>query len=1754
MPNTLRAIPAPRRIARLLAGCALAAIAALPAAAAAQGLQGTPTAVVGTPLITTGANYTGIFPNTQQTVINWVPFDTGGSGTIDFLPSTATVEFNDPGGALGDFTVLNRIIPVDFSGTPVARAIALNGSVFGRIVNDPGGHIWFYSPTGIIAGAGSTFSVGSLILTTNDIQFVADVAGTPGSIYGAGGLVQFIGPAGSTGFVQIQGPAGALQGAQINASGANAYVALVAPRVVQGGTVNVNGHAAYLAAEVLDMTINAGLFDFTLLVGTTDANGVVHTGTTTGPASTGIADQQRISMVALPKNTALTMLLSGSVGYAAAASVDDDGSSIVLSAGFGSAQPNGVPGNAFGNIQIGNTTFGNRLDGYASNNVIVAPTGGTIDFQGDTRLFALNSITMTAETSEQIFGTALSLSAGGIGAGGTIDVLATGKGRIAMTERLDLLATSDAATFAAGAFTDGTGGTINLTANDGTVSAPIMILNATGTGSGAGLVGGNGIGGTITARVLVGGTLTSASFSMVANGFGAYGPDVGGNGIGGTLTLTETNGQLDFGTVALTANGIGSFSAGEGGSGTGGRIAVALNNQAQAWDSLNVNANASAAGGILGAGSANGLADAISLALNGPASLTVTGSVNLISDARVVGNTAAGVDSVAGGVSVTVGTGATLAAGGTINARANADYGIEGPPLGEDTTPNVQGGTVSIVSRGTITAAGLNAIANATSASAVTRAGTATGGTVTVTAAGGGSIRLDDGAGGGGLLLAANAFGAPGTTAAHALGGTARLIAEGGSITALGAATVEANGRALLLRVSDGPGFDATGGTAGVELRVGSGGTSSITAGSLDVRANGDARPLIFNLVSGMFEEGPLTGDGGTGQGGNASLSQVAGTLNVGRVTLQAAGLGATSAAIDGLTGFTSGDGFGGTTLFSQSGGIAAVTTLELFSHGSGGGGAAAAIGGEIAALAGNGTGGNATLDVIGGTLDVTDTTIAALGFGGAGMNHNGGSAVATDGGIGTGGTARLQSPNGATGAFTTTTLAIRSNGSGGVGGNAPDGTSGSGGSGVGGNASIALADGAFALGAVTIEAIGRGGNGNVGGEGRGGRALFQLIDSAAGATGTRGLAGLTLDGSGIGGLDSGGGTAESDAGEADWTVEVNSPGTALAVTGSLRATSLGSRLPAATAGVAGTNNGSGLAVGGDILINTSGAVTIDALLPMSAGGVFDATGLSFTSVGLITSGGAMSIVGTDAINAAQLTSGGITELRAVNGPVLVADLLSAGNVTALGRSIDLASTGALTFADLDATAGALAVQTAGDLTLATADATGAVTLRSTGGALRATGNVNGASIALTAAAGVQADANLTATGALAVDAGGTFTLAGTGRGTTITVASADIALGTAAALGVRGTTTALTLTNRDPSRTMFIGGPANATGYSLDQAEALRLFADNSITLGVALAGPPPPAGQGTIVVNDLAMGFGANRNIGTGGELEISTPGRVSIIGDVALTTSGATDTFSIDPTLIELDTSTGSIAMLDGTGAALGRLVMVGGTISIATTAALAQLGTLTDFAAINALLDTPGGIAQPIRAGTIDLSVTNGLFIQNTGASGAFADRRGFLAGALNITTASAATRLAINGQIVTAGGPVSGLDTVGAIRINGAVPAAGGLFAAGSTVNGCAIGGNCALVPVPPPAPDRPDGPDGPDAPDAPTGIDLESPVPPGDGGDGLLIAPLIELAVTDPLIAPPLVDEPITGVGNDDLWQAACADPETDNCEAEDQP
>ncbi|HWJ38917.1 MAG TPA: hypothetical protein VNR86_09190, partial [Sphingomicrobium sp.] len=365
---------------------ALAAATLAPSRAMAQAFQGVPATLNGTVSYarsTPGSETVTIGSSTAT--INWTPDSTQGTGNVNFLPSGNTATFQAAQGVTG-FTVLNRVLP-----STATQPIELNGTVLGKLAdNTTGGNVWFYSPGGIIVGQNAVIDVGGLLLSTIDL---------PGSFTtSASGF--------SASFSKTQSTAGSIQikpGAQINAR--SSYVGMVAPRIEQGGNVNVNGSAAYAAADQLTMTLNQGMFDIAVPVGsgTSDANGIVHTGTTGGAANVGASDHHSIYMVAVPKNQALTMLLDGSLGFAPAAQgASVENGHIVLRSGFGSTSGSGA-------ITIGSqgpASFSSSVTGQSDGPMLVKATSGDTAFSKDlslTNASALSGgITLLANNGHQI--------------------------------------------------------------------------------------------------------------------------------------------------------------------------------------------------------------------------------------------------------------------------------------------------------------------------------------------------------------------------------------------------------------------------------------------------------------------------------------------------------------------------------------------------------------------------------------------------------------------------------------------------------------------------------------------------------------------------------------------------------------------------------------------------------------------------------------------------------------------------------------------------------------------------------------------------------------------------------------------------------------------------------------------------------------------------------------------------------------------------------------------------------------------------------------------------------------------------------------------------------------------------------------------------------------------------------------------------------------------------------------------------------
>ena len=140
-----------------------------------------------------------------------------------------------------------------------------------------------------------------------------------------------------------------------------------------------------------------------------------------------------------------------------------------------------------------------------------------------------------------------------------------------------------------------------------------------------------------------------------------------------------------------------------------------------------------------------------------------------------------------------------------------------------------------------------------------------------------------------------------------------------------------------------------------------------------------------------------------------------------------------------------------------------------------------------------------------------------------------------------------------------------------------------------------------------------------------------------------------------------------------------------------------------------------------------------------------------------------------------------------------------------------------------------------------------------------------------------------------------------------------DITIGATGRLGSRGLTRSIALRNANSSGPMNIGGTGQQGQFSLDKNEAARLFADQDISF-IARSGE---GGGGDVRIGELALSFGDNANIGTGGLLKVEAGGLVEVNGAVTLTTVSDNDAFSIDPARIDVIAGSGSIVMRNAAG---------------------------------------------------------------------------------------------------------------------------------------------------------------------------------------------------------------------------------------------
>ena len=1041
----------PRR-ARLLAGCALAAALAGPAYGDA--FLATPTTVVGGASITRNEAIGGgnvrdtVRLLSRQTVINWVPTDTGtGGGAITVLGAGNELLFSGNNNSIGNYTVLNRVVPVDPS-----RPVQMDGIVRSQFdtgygAPTTGGNIWFYSPGGIILGGSARFDVGTLVLSANDIDITNGLYGN--GTQGTNGTIRFRGAQDSRSAVIVS------PNAQLTASGN--YVALVAPRIDQGGLINVNGSAALVAAESANITIPVGgnLLDIVVQTGSAVNPGgettLTHSGTTqtNDIGATGAA--RRVYVMAVPKNDAVTMLVSGNLGYSAAqeATLGDNGT-IFLTTGTtinGDFPFNGEQGT----IQITGGNIRGRSFVSAPNITINTNTAS----QTFTRALDINALagtfTVAASAGRSVnFGGFLTLEQfGSDTVPSTISFTASNAGTIQLAGASIRSNTRGFDTANAPA-TAGRGGTISVIASDGgiiTSSGPLNIQsNGFGGGSGSNTDGGDGYGGTVTLAARFSGEINvTGQVSIDAEGFGGesgYGGGLAGGAFGGTINIEATGGS-SIQTAGLVANagaeGASARFSAAGGDATGGTINVTLN-QGQ----LGATGYSFAANGFATDAGADGTGGVINIAATNSSTIIGSGGNFFV---NAVGN---------GGDSFFADAPAGNGTGGTINLTVTNS----GLTLGEGsmflTTDGIGG------------------------ASFVPTDVTGRGGTIVATIDTNDPNNVEASFQANEILLKSDGMisepsfdlrdAVPQGNSGMGVGGSSLLIAAGGNIST-GGITISASGTGD----NGSYGVKAGSGYAGrAELRLAGGEVNSL---GIELLANATGGSGAFGEIG--YGDASDGGDAGIGAHpfgieSGAYLIGTAGALNASSVILSAdatggyGGDGQVNLNTTPVSAGNGGEARAGVATFQTSGVSMSVDSLTVTAFGTGGFGGdvnyPASNNGPQDANAGNagiGTGGFATFDITGGDSEFALVNIDARGRGGEGGNVffvgnplPSATSAGGDGGQGSGGEATLR--------FTDATVRDRE----GLSVNIfADGSSGSGGFGArGGDAGVARGGTALAL------------------------------------------------------------------------------------------------------------------------------------------------------------------------------------------------------------------------------------------------------------------------------------------------------------------------------------------------------------------------------------------------------------------------------------------------------------------------------------------------------------------------------------------------------------------------------------------------------------------------------------------------------------------------------------------------------------------
>lgn len=582
----------------------------------------------------------------------------------------------------------------------------------------------------------------------------------------------------------------------------------------------------------------------------------------------------------------------------------------------------------------------------------------------------------------------------------------------------------------------------------------------------------------------------------------------------------------------------------------------------------------------------------------------------------------------------------------------------------------------------------------------------------------------------------------------------------------------------------------------------------------------------------------------------------------------------------------------------------------------------------------------------------------------------------------------------------------------------------------------------------------------------------------------------------------------------------------------------------AASAG-AGGFAGTTLDAGGDISLGSAAGIGFDTInsggaasLVSTADGTIAGTAITAGTTVAATTGGSLAAdavsaggaVNLSAVNGISLATliGSSAQLAAAGGEVRVSvEIDVPGLVEASGQSVFLRSTRNLAVTAL-ATAGDIDVLTERDLDVRSAAATGGnISLTSIGGvatvaginaALPASGIAAGGNVFIEAGENLNVAGAVTAANSIELRAGERASIDAAVVGREIDLRASDVAIASSGSLGRLDTTRSVTLAGGSTAR---IGGvDGTEQDFVIDNDEFARIQASESIGISASTA----------IILDQLdirvASAATATGNVRGGGQVSFAAAEGIDVIGEVLMTGATADNALALATGGdVFLDASAGLLEINDGAGNYLGLIGIEAANFYAMTEQARADVAAATGIDAIDDRLAQNDGIDNPdglIRAGTLDITtIASDVFIQNTAPGTRFEERRGFTVDQLLISDPGGTNQpIVINGIIAGA----TGIDAVLLAQISSA-------FDPGSTINGCLIANPANCVQIPEhlgegffPVQDL-----------------IEEELSEDETSEqglesGVLDTPLFELK--DPLdsVEDPLLDDPVTGAGNEDLW------------------